>query len=132
MTVTKKQLANLKPIQKGEVRNPNGSRARVDPKLRSLSVESFNKIIQTVMTGTLKDLKALAENQESTVAEVAVATSIMIATKKGDYSVVKQIVEQIIGKIPDQLHISAGLEIQAAPVDMDQLREAIAELRKSV
>lgn len=111
-----KQLANLRPpIKKGEVRNPNGAKTHKGPKsmFLKLTKEMFAEMINAVTNGTVADLKAIAENPESTALQVALATSMVKMINKGDYTQLELMLQRVIGKVRDELDVtSAGKNIE--------------------
>lgn len=115
-------------FKKGQSGNPKGKIPNPALKaLRKLTVESYRKIVELVLTGNLQEVKAIAENPDSTLLEVGIASAFMTAVKKGDYHVIERIAERIIGKIPDEVKIN-GETTQTVKIDIEQLRRARKEL----
>lgn len=116
--------------------NPEGGRLH-NPAIRALSkltVETYREVIQIVLTGTLADLKAMAENPNTSALQVGIATAFMKAIQSGDYTVIERIAERIVGKIPDELKVTSN-NINAtlsAAVDMDELKRAYKKIRSDV
>lgn len=93
-------------FKKGQSGNPQGARLH-NPHLKALkriTNEAYKSIIEVVMTGTIEDLKAIADNPKSSAVEVGIARAFFNAVKNGDYSVIDKISERIIGKVKDTVH----------------------------
>jgi len=114
--------------------NPNGGRAHnpVTKALRNLTIESYREVIELVLTGNLKDLKALAENPDTPVIKVGVATAIMTAITKGDADVIEKFVSRLVGKIPDEINVKGSLNTTVALIDPKKLKQAWDELNTDV
>lgn len=125
-----------KQFQKGRSGNPEGARAHnpLVKALKKLTIESYREVIEIVMTGTLTDLKEMAENPKTSALQVGIATSFMKAIKAGDYTIIEKIAERIIGKIPDELNVNSK-NINAnmnAAIDKTKLKAAFEQLQKDV
>jgi hypothetical protein len=123
----------FKPGQSGNPkgRTPLSEKAR---ELRKLTIESYRKVIELVMEGNLLELKALAEDPETSALQVGIATSVMKAIQAGDYIIIERIAERIIGKIPEVLQIdpTSNVNVKISVIDKDMLKKANEELEKSV
>lgn len=121
-------------IKKGEVRNPEGGRAHnpLQRALRNITLESYRKIIELVMTSDVQAIKRIAENPKSTGLEVGIAVSFIKAIKNGDYAVIERIAERIIGKIPDIIKVDSTVNAKVNVIDKAALAKAMAELMDEV
>ena len=108
MVMTAKQLANLRPAKKGEIRNPTGGNqpSVLLKALRKITIDSYREVIEFVMSNNITALKAIIEDKEAPAFKVGVATSMLKAIKTGDYNMIDRIAERIIGKIPDNLNVN--------------------------
>jgi len=108
--MTEKQLANLKSIKKGEVRNPIGANAHKGPAsmFKKLTKEMFVEMINAATTGTVADLKKIAEGSNSTALQVALSTCLIKIINKGDYDQLERMLQRVIGKVPDELDVTSG------------------------
>ena len=98
----KKQLANLRPVKPGEVRNPEGGRAH-NPAIRALknfTHETFREVLEVALTGKPGDLDAIIDDPESTNLEIIVAKAFRDSVDTGSYSLVERIAERLLGKPP--------------------------------
>jgi hypothetical protein len=123
-------------IKKGEVRNPLGAGAHnpLTRALRNITIESYREIIRLVMTSDVAGIKAIAENPKSTGLQVGIAVAFLKAIKSGDYAVIERIAERIIGKIPDELNVTANASVNAkvTTIDKTELAKAMLELEDEV
>lgn len=133
--VTEKQLANLRPIKKGEVRNPLGRRPNPIPKaLRELTVESYRKVIEAVCTGNIDNLNAMINDPTVSALQVGVATAFVKALQSGDYATIERIAERIVGKIPDELNVNSknlNANFNVA-IDQNKVKAALEKLEKEI
>lgn len=127
----------FKPGQSG---NPNGrpqlseSEKAAKREVRDLTLDSYREVIKIVFSGNVADLKAIVSDPESQVVRVAIATSVLTAIKKGDYSVIERIAERVVGKIPDVLNVNSknfNADISAA-IDPLKLKAALDKLESEV
>lgn len=138
MTVTKKQLANLRPIQKGEVRNPLGARAHNKElkKIRSLTVEEVARVGELILQNDLTALEALRDKPGSSVLTVWICAIAVKAIRKGDAMALNALLDRFIGKVPNQVVLTGTLRASKAPVDLtklstDELSELEGILKKA-
>lgn len=138
---TAKQLANLRPAKKGEVRNPKGIHAHPLAEalinLRKFTLEEYRVVIEETLMGNIAGLQKMVKESEATNSKtsalrVGVAMSILKAIKRGDHTVFEQLASRIVGKIPDQLNINAGLQVHVSFDDKQKLKETIAKLEADV
>ena len=108
---TAKALANLRPIKKGEIRNPQGGRAH-NPMLRALkqySSDIFSQVMQEVLTANSDQLKEMMRpGPDSNSLRRLVATAMDKAIQSGNYDFVERIADRLIGKIPDKIDLTAN------------------------
>jgi hypothetical protein len=105
---------NLKPIEKGEVRNPLGGRAH-DPHLkvlRSFTNEYMKEILELAVMNNIEGLKAIITNQDSPAIQVGIARALVEAIRHGDWTTLEKIVERLIGKVPDRLQVQAQVQTE--------------------
>lgn len=134
--VTEKQRANLKPIQKGQVLNPEGSRAH-NPVLRALgrvSEKVYCEALSKAFLSTKEEMAALLENPEVTLLEELVGNAMLDAVKQKNYSFVERIADRLIGRIEDNLNIkqTGATDVRVGVFDGDKLKEAIRKLNTKV
>lgn len=120
----------FKPGQSG---NPSG-RPVMTPEqkaLRTLTLEIYRDVINAALTGNLEDLKAIAQDPESSAIKVGVATSLMKAIQRGDPSVLELFASRIVGKIPDVIDLGGVVKI-THKVDPVSLRAAMKKVEEDV
>jgi hypothetical protein len=123
----------FKPGQSG---NPKGRIANPAMKaLRSLTLESYREVVQLVVSGSIDELKDLAEQKESAL-KAGVARAFLKAISKGDYAVIEAIAQRVIGKIPEVVHIDTktreSIDAQLMVETESQLKARIARLSSDV
>lgn len=136
-----KTTKHLKPHQfkKGAPSaNPKGRipLTPVERELRKLSLKTHREVIEMALTGTVADLRAMAEDPTTPAIQVGIATAIMRAIKDGDPSVLERFAARIIGKIPDVIQIEATADInvnaQVAALSDVELRARLDKIRSDV
>ncbi len=116
--------------------NPKG-RPPLNPiqrALKELTVETYRKVIETVCTGNIDNLRQMVEDPRTSALQVGVATAFMKALKAGDYATIERIAERIVGKIPDELKVSSAntnTNLNTS-IDKSKLKAALAELENEV
>lgn len=118
--------------KKGQSGNPEGGRAHNPAKraLKKLTLESYQEMIELVLTGNLSQLKEIADNPSTPALQVGIAVCFMKALKNGDHDIIERIAERIVGKIPDKIEVnSKNLNANLnAPIDRAELKAALAKL----
>jgi hypothetical protein len=90
MAATQKQIKNLKPIQKGEVRNPNG---------RPVGSQNTKTILGKILNTKIKKDNPLTDKVEDmTVLELMNYVLVANATQ-GDLSSYKEVIDRFEGKV---------------------------------
>jgi hypothetical protein len=127
-----------KRFKKGNKANPLGGNAH-NPAVRAmktLTLEVLREVIEVALTGTLADLKALAENPSTPAVQVGVATAIMKSIKSGDPTVLERFCERLVGKIPDKIEINSvnnsNVNQQVTVIDQVALKTAMIKLQGDV
>jgi hypothetical protein len=125
-------------FKKGETGNPHG-RPPISPvqrALKNLTIDTYREVIELVLKGNLKELKAMIEDPNTSAVQVGVATAFMTAIKKGDYSVMERIAERIVGKIPDVVQVNATTNNKTAltisAFDAVKLKAELVKLESDV
>ena len=117
---------NLKPAQKGEVRNPNGRPRKFISQLKDQGYKAseVNDAIQVLMSMTIDELKDVYNNQKATVLEKTIAAAIRKSIEKGSLYSIETLLTRVYGKPKEQVDVNAsgGLQIQVVYKD-DNLEE---------
>lgn len=115
---------NLRPIQKGEVRNPYGRPRKFVSALKEQGYKAseVNDAIQVLMSMTLEELKDVYNNPEATVLEKTVASAIRKSIEKGSLYSIETLLTRVYGKPKEQVDVNAsgGLEIKVVYADTDK------------
>lgn len=121
----KMKETQFKPGRSG---NPKGRPVMTEGQreLRKLTLKSYQGVIETVLTGSIEDLKRIAQDPKSTALEVGIATAFMQAIKTGDYVIIERIAERIVGKMPETINLNTvSLSVPLDPND-PQVKAAVA------
>lgn len=106
--VTAKQMANLRPAKKGEpTRNPEGARAhnQVFKALKHIGRKQFQDIIEIALKEDVDALRVYSKNTKLSTIQFGVCKALVDAADRGDWAIFKDIVEQIVGKVPEVHHV---------------------------
>lgn len=94
-------------IKKGEVRNPDGRTAPLDIiRARQMTRAEFERIANTLIYMTRRELTAKTDDPTSTVFELLVASILHKAVVEGDERRLAFVLEQVLGKLPQRLEHS--------------------------
>lgn len=117
MAYNPKSKENLKPIKKGEVKNPIGGNAH-DPlkkAMRKMSSEVFKDIVDMAVNSDIEGLKRIANTPGQKAITVGIAIALMKAIKTGDFSTMERILQYIIGKPIERVdHTTGGKPIDGS------------------
>ncbi len=125
-------LKNLNVIKPGEVRNPLGGAAH-DPTLKAikrLTKKGWEEILHAVTTGTANDLKLLAEGESLSALQRGVALSMYKAVTVGDWALLKDIVETLVGKAPMEINFKGHMV--HTEMSNEQIRAEIEEMESKL
>lgn len=110
--MTAKQLANLRPFQKGNNANPLGAAAH-NP-IRKITHEIFKDIVELALTSNIEALQAIVKDPKTPSIKVGVATSLVTAIKRGDWQTLERIIERLVGKVTVTIdHTTMGQKIES-------------------
>lgn len=136
--MTEKQLANLKPIKKGEVRNPEGGRAHSPETkmMKLLTQKSMVRIINLIAQGDVAALRKMAKDESNTALEMMFASVVIKIISKGDMDALDKLLNRMVGKVKDRVEHTGQdggpqehLLIPANKSDLDKaLRSAMKKL----
>lgn len=111
MAFNPKSLENLKKWPKGTSGNPKGRARKVVnmPELEGIAYTKAElRAVCATMSGmTSKEIKKVIDSKDSSILEKTIATSFEKAVDKGEYSLIKDIIEIFAGK-PQQEHAIAS------------------------
>ena len=127
-------LKNLRNIKKGQVLNPEGGRThnQAQKALRRLTIDTYREVIELALSSNLTALKSLAQNPMTPAIQVGIATSLIKAINKGDYSVLELLASRIVGKIPDELNVNSKNETQLSVIDEKKVAAALKKIESDV
>jgi hypothetical protein len=115
--VTPKQLANLKKIKKGEVRNPGG-RPKGDPildKLKKLTVEELEELVNVLIKGNIGELRRISKDENTSVIKAMVTAVAIKIISRGDMASLDKLLDRLVGKIKERVEHSGTINGGSAP-----------------
>jgi poly-beta-hydroxyalkanoate depolymerase len=91
---------NLKPVQKGEIRNPNGRPRKYVSLLKEqgYKLAEINDTIQAMMSMDLEELKTVWDNPRATVLEKTIAAAMRKSLEKGSLYSLETLLTRVYGK----------------------------------
>lgn len=118
--------------------NPLGGKLH-DPVFRAIKNigrQEFREIIEIALTCDTEALQRYAEDKQLSVVQMGVVRALVKAALKGEWSVFKDIVEQLVGKNPDVVHVKSDnvttVNAAVARVTDEELKKRIEKLRSDV
>lgn len=102
------QLKNLKPIRKGEIRNPKGINADPEMKaIKKLTAFELKELGSVMIRKDLKELKRLGKGPTGVSWLIASTAAIAVkAQETGDDKKWNAILDRIVGKVPFVAEVS--------------------------
>lgn len=106
-------------IKKGTVLNPIGAHAHdpVKKALKRFTNEYMKEIVELAVMGNLAALKEVAENPNTPAIQVGVAKALAHAINDGDWTTLRAIVSEILGKQADKI------DLTVTPKPMEETEE---------
>jgi len=130
---SKKKMPIGKRFVKGQSGNPAGYKPPPAlTALRKITIDTYREVIEITLTGTVKDLERLSEDPNASAIQVGIAVSFLKAIKAGDWTIIEKIAERIVGKIPDQLSVTAKAQHRITTIDKEALAKAMRELESEI
>lgn len=124
------KLDMSKVIKKGEVRNPKG--INISPERRALKQLTENELADTikkVFTSTEKDCLELINDPNTTLGHKVILRAAVDAAEHGNYGKFNEILERVIGKVPNKTDItSKGEKLTLNPDAKNQVKQLVKDL----
>lgn len=137
MAVTKKQLANLRPIKKGQVLNPLGAGAH-DPELRALKRLTAHEVAEIGSMIVQRNLPALQQiikeskdlDSKHSALKVWMATIAIKGISKGDSHALDTLLNRITGRVKEKIELTGadGGPVLHKDLTETQLKERAASM----
>lgn len=107
--VTAKQLANLRPVKKGEIRNKKGINASpLVQRLRKVTQHDVEEIGSMLVLGEQEKLPQIKDNPKDSPLRAMMASVAMEAIADGDEKKMNAILDRLIGKAKEKLEVSGA------------------------
>lgn len=101
-----RQMRGLRPFKKGQSGNPQGGKLhktkRVSAKIKRLTNQDLEKLGSLLTEGDFKELKRIAKDKSESPLRYWTSNIIMKAAEKGDSFAWNQILDRLIGKVPQK------------------------------
>ena len=98
-------LKNLKPIKKGECRNPTGRpKDLLGHKMRLLTAEEFAEIANLIIKGSIDELRKIAKDDNQTALKVMLSAVAVKIISKGDMNALDTLLNRLVGKVKETVH----------------------------
>jgi len=94
-------------FKKGSCPNPGG-RPKLDPEIkaiRQLTKDQFKELANLLLSGTFEDLQRILDKQETTALTGWMVRVIVQGWEKGDYRTLDELLDRLIGKVPNELEV---------------------------
>lgn len=117
-TIKGKNGGTLKPIQKGEVRNPNGRRKKYVSEIveHGFTKREIEDTYLNMLTLTFDQLKRVFSDSRATMLEKIVAASLTKSVTRGAIDVVETMLSRVHGKPVTQIAGKDGESLNIAPI----------------
>lgn len=105
-----KSRLNLRPVKKGEVRNPGGKN-KIPEDLKKPLLLTKIQVLERLVKYLQMDVTSLAQilqDKSATVMDVWIARVCYLGIKEGDYKRLEFMFDRIIGKIGPDLHLTSN------------------------
>lgn len=91
---------NLRPVQKGEIRNPNGRPRKYVSllKMQGYKLSEINDTIQAMMAMNLEELGEVYTNKDATILERTIAQAMKKSLDKGSLYSLDTLMSRVYGK----------------------------------
>jgi hypothetical protein len=140
--VTENQLKNLRPIQPGEVRNPNGRpknmfrkvMEEVDKSLRiRMTKQDVVDVVAMVNSMTVADIRMIAMDSQTPAFIAVIANAILGDIKNGEMKNSQFMIEFQHGKASQAIQIETNVKediLNPKLLTDEQIRERLSQIRE--
>jgi len=110
---------NLIPVQKGEIRNPNGRPRKYVSLLKEqgYKLSEINDTIQVMMSMDMEELNAVYKNPKATILEKTIAGAMNKSLQKGSLYSLDTLLTRVYGKPKEQMDIKTDNKIEVIFID---------------
>jgi len=110
---------NLIPVQKGEIRNPNGRPRKYVTLLKEqgYKLSEINDTIQVMMSMDMEELNAVYKNPKATILEKTIAGAMNKSLQKGSLYSLDTLLTRVYGKPKEQYDIQQDTKIEVVFVE---------------
>ena len=110
---------NLIPVQKGEIRNPNGRPRKYVSLLKEqgYKLSEINDTIQVMMSMDVTELKSVYDNPKATILEKTIANAMKKSLQKGSLYSLDTLLTRVYGKPKEKIDFKGDNKIEVIFVD---------------
>ena len=110
---------NLIPVQKGEIRNPNGRPRKYVTLLKEqgYKLSEINDTIQVMMSMNMEELNEVYKNPKATIIEKTIANAMNKSLQKGSLYSLDTLLTRVYGKPKEQMDIQQDTRIEVVFVE---------------
>ena len=110
---------NLIPVQKGEIRNPNGRQRKYVSLLKEqgYKLSEINDTIQAMMSMDMDELNAVYKNPSATIMEKTIANAMNKSLQKGSLYSLETLMTRVYGKPKEQIDMKSDNKIEIVFVE---------------
>lgn len=100
----------LKPwrFRPGQSGNPKGRDPQASAAIRKFTKKAVQETFAELMLESVEELGRIRDNLQESGVRAAVASIILRSRAKGEMSALNDILDRIVGKVPQKTHISGG------------------------
>lgn len=119
-------------IKKGEVRNPKGYTMPLEQRiLRATTNQTLAIMIQKVITLKPVEIKKLHSDKDITALESIILGTILDAIQHRNYNKLEQLLERVIGKVPDKVDMTTkGESLNISKEDHAKVAAVVKQLEE--
>jgi len=118
--VNAKSLANLKPIKKGEIRNPRGSNNPELTRLRKMTAFEIQELISVLFRKSEKEIRLIEKNKEEGAFRRWICKMVLVGMETADEKRMTLLLDRMVGKVSDKIQVFGPDE----KPDVENLTEA--------
>ncbi len=123
--VSEKSKKNLRPVKKGEVRNPTGTNGRDG----TLTKDNVSQLISKFASKTREELHAVVQDPASTAIQITVASILAQAMKSGDYTRLEFLLTRSIGRVKEEIELSKAQSFILRKRDGEEIHMGVQEVK---
>jgi Glu-tRNA(Gln) amidotransferase subunit E-like FAD-binding protein len=124
---------NLRPVQKGEVRNPYGrpKRTFTQAKEYGFSKDDVTNCYKLYISKTVEELQEIAKDKEISILETIVIKSLITDLKEGKMDNIEKILNRAVGTPKNEI-TQTNLNVEVEQVTEEMQNELLNTLKRMI